>query len=58
MNQTRQAKALDKVKNMEVEQVSPFKFVVKGTSRSAYGVITWGEDQLQKRHPLNGNHTP
>ena len=46
MKQNRQAKALDKVKNMEVEQISPFKFVVKGTSRSAYGIITWGEDQL------------
>jgi predicted nucleic acid-binding Zn finger protein len=46
MKQTRQAKALDKVKNMEVEQKTPFKFIVNGTSKKSYGVITWGENHL------------
>ena len=32
MNPNRQAKALDIVKNMEVEQKSPFAYAVKGKS--------------------------
>ena len=46
MNPNRQAKALDIVKNMEVEQKSPFAFVVKGKSKTAYRVYTHGPDML------------
>ena len=42
MNPNRQAKALDIVKNMEVEQASLLSFVVKGQLKTAYRVYTHG----------------
>ena len=42
MNPNRQAKALDIVKNMEVEQVSPLSFVVKGQIKDRIPCLyTW-----------------
>ena len=43
----RQTKALDIVKNLEVEQKSPFAFVVKGQSKMAYRVHTHGPEMLR-----------
>lgn len=42
----RQSKALDLVKDMSVEQHSPFSFIVKGFSKSAYRVYTHGPEML------------
>ena len=42
----RQTKALDLVKDMSVEQSSPFSFVVKGLSKAAYRVYTHGPEML------------
>lgn len=43
----RQTKALDIVKNLEVEQKSPFAFIVKGKSKTAYRVHTHGPEMLR-----------
>ena len=42
----RQSKALDLVKDMSVEQNSPYSFVVKGQSKMAYRVYTHGPEML------------
>ncbi len=42
----RQTKALDLVKDLSVEQNSPFSFVVKGLSKAAYRVYTHGPEML------------
>ena len=42
----RQTKALDLVKDLSVEQNSPFSFVVKGLSKAAYRVYTHGPQML------------
>ena len=42
----RQTKALDLVKGMNVEQKSPYSFVVKGQSKMAYRVYTHGPEML------------
>ena len=42
----RQSKALDLVKGMDIEQVSPLSFVVKGQSKTAYRVYTHGPEML------------
>ncbi len=46
MKPNRQAKALDLVKDMSVEQNSPYSFVVKGQSKTAYRVYTHGPEML------------
>ena len=42
----RQSKALDLVKGMNVEQKSPYSFVVNGQSKKAYSVYTHGPEML------------
>ncbi len=43
----RQTKALDLVKGMNVEQITPYSFVVKGQSKTAYRVYTHGPEMLR-----------